>query len=272
MTTDGAPPPRTWIFGLERLASLPTVELILYKTYADLRAEAAKTYINYLWWVIDPLMAMAIFYLVFGVLLQREQDGFVAFLLIGLILWNWYRQSIVHAGGALIAAKAVMGQVHVPKHVFPTSVLLTDLTKFAVVFALLLAFLWLSGYPITPAYLALPAVLLTEMLLLTALGFFLAALSPYAPDLRFVADNLLMLQFFASGIFFSPGDIPAHLLSLFYLNPMAGLIADARSILMEGDWPNWSRLLMTALASGLALAAAIALIRRWDQDYPRLGP
>lgn len=257
---------------LQWFAALPTVELVVYKTYADLRAEAAKTYINYLWWVIDPLMAMGIFYLVFGVLLQRGQEGFVAFLLIGLVLWNWYRQSIVHAGGSLLAAKALMGQVYVPKHVFPASVLLTDLTKFAVVFALLLAFLWLSGYAVTLAYLALPAVLLTELLLLAALGFLLAGLSPYAPDLRFVADNLLMLQFFASGIFFSPRDIPDQLLGLFYLNPMAVVIDDARAILMEGVWPNWPRLLVTAVASALALAAAVALIRRWDQDYPRLGP
>ncbi|MEZ5600916.1 MAG: hypothetical protein R3F36_07955 [Candidatus Competibacteraceae bacterium] len=60
-------------------------DLILYKTQADLRAEAAKTYIGFLWWVLDPLMFMMIFYVVFGLLLKRATPDFVPFLLIGLV-------------------------------------------------------------------------------------------------------------------------------------------------------------------------------------------
>lgn len=101
-----------------------------------------------LWWVIDPILSMAVFYLVFSVMLQSGTEGFVAFLLSGLVIWNWYRQSISNAGGAILTGQGLMGQVHVPKLVFPATTLLTDLTKFALVFVLLLVFLWLSGYPV----------------------------------------------------------------------------------------------------------------------------
>ncbi|WP_170265431.1 ABC transporter permease [Thiohalocapsa marina] len=245
------------------------IDLILYKTYADLRAEAAKTYINYLWWVIDPILSMLVFYLVFGLLFQRGGEGFVAFLLSGLVIWNWYRQSVAHAGGSILNGKGLMNQVHVPKLVFPTVTLLTDLTKFALVLVLLLVFLWISGYPVNASYLALPVLLVVQLLLIAGLAFCLAGLVPFVPDLRFLVDHLLHLQFFCSGIFYSVKDLPAQYQGWFYLNPMAGLIEDYRGVLLHGTWPHWGRLGLIALGSTVLLAVAISFVHGRDREYPR---
>lgn len=245
------------------------LDLILYKTYADLRAEAAKTYINFLWWIIDPLLGMLVFYLVFGLLFQRGGDGFVAFLLTGLVIWNWYRQSISHAGSAILNGKGLMNQVHVPKIVFPLVVLLTDLTKFVVVFVLLLIFLLLSGLWPGISYLALPLLAMVQLMLIASLSLALAGLVPYLPDLRFLADNLLQLQFFVTGIFFSVRDIPDQYQGWFYLNPMAGMIEDFRAVLLHHAWPHWERLGAVAVFSLLLLMLAVGWIHAHDRDYPR---
>lgn len=246
------------------------LDLILYKTYADLRAEAAKTYINYLWWVLDPILSMLVFYLVFGLLFQRGGGDFVAFLLTGLVLWNWYRQSIGHAGNAILQGTGLMNQVHIPKLVLPTVTLLTDLSKFALVLLVLLLFLWTSGHAPGPPYLALPALLVLQGLLIAGLAFLLAGLVPYLPDLRFLVDNLLQLQFFASGVFFAVSDLPERVQLLFYLNPMAGLLEDFRAVLLHGAWPHWGRCSATLALALILLAAGIALIRHRDRDYPRI--
>ncbi len=271
LATGGQVPPGSGR-GRSGLIDPRVMDLVVYKTYADLRAEAAKTYINYLWWIIDPILSMSVFYLVFGVMLQGGTEGFVAFLLSGLVIWNWYRQSISNAGGAILTGQGLMGQVHVPKLVFPATTLLTDLTKFALVFVLLLVFLWLSGYPVGIAYLALPVLLLVQFLLIAAFACLLAALVPYLPDLRFLADNLLNLQFFVSGVFFLAKDVPPEYHGWFYLNPMAGLIEDFRGLLLHGDWPHWGRLGWVAIGASLLLVLAIGMIRRFDRDYPRLVP
>ncbi len=215
---------------------------------------------------------MLVFYFVFGVMLQGGTEGFVAFLLSGLVIWNWYRQSISNAGGAILNGKGLMSQVHVPKLVFASTTLLTDLTKFALVFALLLIFLWLSGYPVGITYIALPILLLVEFLLIAALACLLAAVVPYLPDLRFLVDHLLTLQFFISGVFFLARDVPADYHGWFYLNPMAGLIEDFRGVLLHGVWPHWGRLGLVALGATILLILAIALIQRLDREYPRLVP
>lgn len=246
------------------------IDLVLYKTYADLRAEAAKTYVNYLWWVIDPVLSMAVFYVIFGLLFQRGGEGFVAFLLTGLVAWNWYSQTLAHAGNTILNGRGLMNQVHVPKLIFPLVTLLTDLTKFAVVLTLLLLFLWLSGAGPQTSWLALPLVLLTQLILCAALALVLAAIVPYLPDLKLLVNQLLHLQFFLSGIFYPASDIPEPYRFWFFLNPMASLIQDYRSILLDGTWPHWERLALITLLSLLVLTLTTALIQRLDRVYPRL--
>lgn len=247
------------------------IDLVLYKTYADLRAEAAKTYINYLWWIVDPILSMLVFYIVFGLLLGRGGDGFVAFLLTGLVFWSWYNQTLSHAGNTILGAGGLMNQVHVPKLVFPVVTILTDFTKFCVVLAVLLVFLWLSGYAVNTAYLALPFLIGIQFMLCTALSLLLAGIVPYLPDLKLVVNNLIHLQFFLSGIFFAPSDIPEQYHTWFYANPMATLIESYRDILLHGTWPHAGRLMTITFVCLVVLAAAVALIQRLDKRYPRLA-
>lgn len=246
------------------------IDLVLYKTYADLRAEAAKTYVNYLWWVLDPILSMLVFYVVFGLLFQRGGEGYVAFLLTGLVAWTWYNQTLSHAGTTILNGKGLINQVYVPKLVFPLVTFLTDLTKFAVVLGVLLLFLLMSGYSPSASWLALPPVLLTQLLLCMALALALAAVVPYLPDLKLLVNHLLHLQFFLSGIFYSANDIPEPYRFWFFLNPMASLIHDYRAVLLEGGWPHWERLTVIALLSLLVLALAAIMIQRLDRVYPRL--
>ena len=66
------------------------LELVWYKAYADLRAEAARAYLGVLWWVLEPLLYICVFYVVFGILLDRGGQGFVSFMLCGLVVWRWF--------------------------------------------------------------------------------------------------------------------------------------------------------------------------------------
>ena len=246
------------------------LDLIIYKVFTDLRAEAAKTYVNYLWWVLDPILSMLVFYVVFGLLLKKGGSDFVAFLLIGLTTWNWYTQTLSHAGNSIIGGKGLMNQVYIPKLVFPLVNLLTDLTKFIVVLFVLLIFLWLTGYGVTVAYLALPAVLGTQLLLIMALSLIVALIVPWVPDFKLVISHLLNLQFFMSGIFFDISSLPMPYANWILFNPMACLIMDYRAILMVGEWPHWLRLGLIALLSLMLLLSLKPLLRRWDRLYPRI--
>lgn len=245
-------------------------ELILFKAYADLTSEASRTYLSFLWWIFDPILSMSVYYFVFGVLLQRGTADYVPFLLVGMVTWQWFINTVNHGMTSIWGNAGLMNQVYLPKTVFPSVVIIMDAFKFLIVFTLILLFLWVYGFSPNITYLALPAIFAVEFLFITAVTWFIAAIIPFVPDLRFLVQAVLQLVFFLSGIFFSSTDIPAGLRKYFYLNPMATIIEDYRNILMHAQWPNWNALALIGLSSLLAVFLAGQLIRRYDFVYPRI--
>ncbi len=127
--------------------------LILYKAWADLRSEARKFYLSYLWWILEPLFEMFIYYLVFAVLLNRGTPNFVQFLLIGLVAWEWFGTTVMHCGGSILGAKGLIQQASIPKFVFPTAAAVNDTFKAAIAMIMVEIFLLSSGFFPNIAYL-----------------------------------------------------------------------------------------------------------------------
>jgi hypothetical protein len=141
--------------------------------------------------------------------------------------------------------------------------ILTDLAKFGFVLALLLIFLWISGFGVGITYLALPLLIISQLMLITALAWFVAALVPFLPDLKILVDHILQITFFLSGIFFAGSSIPEQYQFYFYLNPMANLIEGYRDILMHNQWPDWSALFLTGLPVTGSLYNIVGKLTRW---------
>ncbi len=244
--------------------------LIRYKAYVDLRAESERSYMGYLWWAIEPMIFMAIFYVVFGVLFNREKEDFVFFLLVGLVVWRWFQSTLMSGSNAILNGRGLMQQVYLHKAIFPTISILTNCFKFVVVFSLLLLFLWICGFGIGICYLALPLLFISQLLFLTAATYLFAGVVPFFPDIRIVLDNALRGLFFLSGLFFSIASIPEKYRFYLYLNPMATLIESYRDVLLYNQWPSWSAIVSIIAVSFVGIVLSFYLISRYDYVYPKL--
>lgn len=244
--------------------------LVAFKAYAELRAEASRYFLSIIWWVFDPILSMLVYYLVFGLLVQRGGPNFIPFLLVGIVVWQWLERSALHGMASINGNGALMNLIRIPKLFFPAVTTAVDTVKFGIVFSLLLLFLWAWGYPPSTAYLALPLLMLLELALLAGLALLLAAAMPLLPDLKYLAEVALRLGFFGSGILFSPDMVPAAYRDLYQLNPVVNLIEAYRDVLIHGAWPQWTSLTGAVLAALVLLAAGLALLRRFEYDYPRL--
>ena len=124
--------------------------------------------------------------------------------------------------------------------------------------------------PPNTAYAALPVVFVVVLVFAAASAYFIAALMPLLPDLRFIIEQLLMMMMMISGIVFSVQDVTPPLRSLLMLNPMVELVDATRGILMRGEWPNWIDLGEVAAISSLLYVAALLLIARLTPRYVKL--
>jgi lipopolysaccharide transport system permease protein len=245
--------------------------LTLFMTGANLKKEISQYYLNYLWWILEPILDMLIFYLVFGIMLNRGTPDFVAFLLVGSASWLWFSKCVNNSASSIYQEKAMLQQIYIPKVFFPLSNVLQNSVKQLAVIFLLLVFLCLQGAPVSVTWLALPILMVVQFFLICGCAFVCSAIVPFFPDLRFLISAGLHLMFFASGIFYSLESVvlPRHMF-LAYLNPMAGLIKNYRLVLMSGQWPQWGYLLYVLCVSLFLCAFSIWLLKRFDHVYPRI--
>lgn len=246
------------------------IELVIQKAMAGLRAEASRGYLGVLWWVIEPLMYMCIFYFVFAHLFRRGDENFILFLLTGLISWKWFHATVATGASSLMANFGLMNQVYLPKIIFPLTNVAINTFKFLIILTILIILLQFTSAKVTWAWIFLPVLVLTQLFLITGVTSLLAAIMPFFPDLRVILDNVLMMFLFLSGIFFDITRMPESVQQYLWLNPMATLIVMYRRLLLEGLAPDWLHVFGVFVFSALLLSLSIWLFRRFDRVYPKI--
>ena len=245
------------------------LELVWYKGLADLHAEAARAYVGFIWWVLEPLFYMMAFYVAFGLGVRGGAGHGALFLLCGLVPWKWFSSSVNNGSGVIQANSGLIMQVYLPKYVLPSMVLVTNGIKFLIILGLLMLLtICTKGFSIS--WLALPVLVLVEMLLVLALSSLAAAIVPLLPDLDLVISNGLIVMMFLSGIFKDVKELPPNLSAVLELNPMVHVIAGFRAVLLDQRWPDWGALAGVALFSFVVYMLALSLLRRFDRAYPKL--
>jgi lipopolysaccharide transport system permease protein len=246
-------------------------QLLLYQSYARIYSELISTRAGFLWWFIEPILQMLVYYLVFSVLLDQGTKDYVPFLLIGLSVWLWFNSCVAEAASSILQNRALLQQVAVSKILFPSVALIVNSCKFAMTFLVLLIFLWITGLLPNKAYLALPLLMATQFLFIAGCSYLCAALVPFLPDLRILIGHGLRALMFFSGIFYSDDMIPASLREYFFLNPMASLIHGYREIIIEGAFTGWNYLIGISIASLFLILISKYIIARFDSVYTRMA-
>jgi len=248
-----------------------SIELILYKAYADIRAEAARSYLGLLWWIIEPILYLGAFYVLFVLVLQRGDPSFVPNFLCGAVVWKWFDSGLKGGNHAISAHLGLLQQVYVPKFIFPIIAVLGSTARFIPVFLIFALFLLCYGIPAQVTWLAAPVLIFTQFYLIIALALLAGAITPFLPDLRVAVDNGMMLLFFVSGVFFNINEVHEPVKSYLLLNPMAGLIDEYRNIMIRGIWPDLARLAIILLFSSIVGGFALLLLKRLDHRYGKVG-
>jgi lipopolysaccharide transport system permease protein len=245
--------------------------IIAFKTKTELKTEVQRTYLGFLWWILEPLMYLGIFYLVFTNLRGNKVENFVQFLLVGLVFWKWFAASISQSSGVVLIQINLLRQVKIPAWLFPIIKVSASFFKFIIIFILLLIMLWSTGFLPTFTTLYIFEIIVLQYLLITGIVLTLSAIVPFIPDIKNIVDNLMMGMFFLSGIFFSINDMPENFRDILYLNPMVHIIENARLILINDLAPNHSHLLYVLAIALAFIVIGLVLFRKFQNKFVKLS-
>lgn len=246
------------------------LSLIRYKALADLYMEIGKSRFGLIWFVIEPLIYMSIFYVVFGKMFPQQQENFPSFLMCGLIPWRWFSEGVIRSVPSISGNANLMSQVYIHKLFFPLVSVAVSTLKHLVMLVLLLVFVVAMENPPTHAWLALPMLFMVQLLFVAGCGCVAASLEPFFPDLRLITDNVITGLFFLSGVFFDPVGLSPTLQRVFDTNPVTVMIRCYRTVLMDGNWPTGGAITYLLTLSAVLLAIAWGLVHRYDRIYPKV--
>jgi lipopolysaccharide transport system permease protein len=242
--------------------------LTIYLAKFKLETESARSYLGYLWWFIDPLINAMIYFLLFSVIMQRGGPDFIYFLFLGVFLWRWMDNTIAKASSGIISQANLLKKLYVNKEVLVYSEVLTVLSKFIVVFGVVYI-VYVIKFGFNLSHLLLPVVMLAHLIFSIGLGSFLGAIIPIVPDVRLIYSHGMRLLFYPSGILFSISKLPEELQFYVGLNPLVGLFASYRNILIYNDKIYWSSIGVIFSVGMVFWLVGRMIIAKYDRVYAK---
>jgi lipopolysaccharide transport system permease protein len=228
-----------------------------------LKADASKFFLGYLWWILEPLLFVAVFYVVFDIILNTGRGDFLVFLMCGKLPFVWFSKSVQTASNSLANNASLIGKVDVPKTIFPMAKIQECTYRQIGVFTLLAGFLLWHGYFITLQWLWLIPLLILQYTIIIVCAFLGSFLVCYIRDFSILVGLSMTFLMFCSGIFWDVRALSSPEMTQLILawNPVAFLLDGYRQVLMFNEAPNSALLFGNFAFFGVLLLGAIRLMR-----------
>lgn len=197
----------------------------------DLRVRYARSWLGYLWTVIDPLAMALIYFLVFAVIFQRSDAGhkpYFLFLIIGLLPWQWFNASVNETARALVAEAKLVRSTNLPRELWVIRVVIAKGIEFLLSLPVLVVFvvvyMILGDTTLNWRLVYFPLALVLQFVLQTGIGLLLAPATVMADDTIRVVRIVLRMLFYGTPIIYSLDRAPEWLQTILWFNPMSGIL------------------------------------------------
>ncbi|WP_245879944.1 ABC transporter permease [Vibrio gangliei] len=234
---------------------------ILY-TLAHLKKKAniRGTFLGYLWWIIEPMMLIALYSYVVGVIFGHRGADQILMIAIGVTLWKWWSSSMSISTTSFRRYKGIVCQVKMPLPILPTSEVCGESYMFCFAYLILQTVLLFLGY--IPDIFALALTFVITMIAVSAISLFWAMLNVFVRDTAFLVGFGLRILFYITPIIYPASRVPHSLRFLVELNPFAHLISFYNNALIYTDKVSYSHMLYALVASSVVLIALIRICKR----------
>lgn len=235
---------------------------------SQLKSEVANSYLNWIWWILDPLCFMLIYSYIFGNVFKAREPNFAIYIFIGLSMWNFFNKTVVASVKMVKINKAIVSKVYLPKYILLLTKMWVNGFKMLVSFAIVVVMLLIARVPVTVNVLLFVPIMLTLFLLTFGCSCFMMHYGVYVEDLSHVISIVMKMLFYVTGIFYNVEKrIPNFGTELNLYNPMAYLLTSMRQSILYGETPRLDILLLWLVVSLLLALAGVHKIYKEENSY-----
>lgn len=243
-------------------------ELLFFLVWRDLKVRYRQTLLGIFWVVLQPVLMMGLYSMVFGTFVKFPQgrSPYALFVLAGIIPWTFVSNAISDAGDCLLANSALIGKVYFPRIYLPLARIIVLLFDFAIASVLLLAVVVCLGRPISVSILLVAPVFLLCSCISLGVGALFTALNVKYRDFHYILPFALQVGMFCTPVIYPVGAIPAGFRWLIDLNPLTGIVEAYRAAFLGGELRP-AALIYSATVSLGVLAAGVLYFNHVEHRF-----
>ncbi|WP_353894457.1 ABC transporter permease [Proteinivorax hydrogeniformans] len=229
-------------------------DLLSYLIISGLKSKHRNTFLGYFWWLLDPLLSVFVYYFLVVIVLGRGGPDYPAFLVIGLVVFRWLKSTVSGSAKSISSKSGIITQVYLPKAILPIGESITQLINF--IFGLAVIAVFLLFYGIIPGVevIWLPFIILVQLLFHMAISLFMGYVCVFIRDIENIITHLMRIMRYASPVIWEADMLPEGYEWIGTINPFSHLLNAYRNVLMYGELPNFTQLIILGLGSMAVIA------------------
>lgn len=222
-------PPKGWA-ALQLSEVWKFRELLFFLTWRDIKVRYKQTALGATWAILQPVLTMGVFSIIFGGLAKLPSDGipYPIFTFTALLPWQLFAFALTQSSNSLVGEQKLISKVYFPRLVVPFSSVMAGVVDFGIAFIVLIGLMIYFGIELTSAVLLLPVFLILALTSALAIGLWLSAMNVKYRDIRYVVPFLTQFWMYATPIAYSSSLIPEKWRWFYSLNPMTGVVEGFR--------------------------------------------
>jgi lipopolysaccharide transport system permease protein len=264
-------PSRGWI-ALDLKALWDYRELLYFLIWRDVKVKYKQTIIGAGWAILQPLVTMVVFTMVFENIANVPSDNipYPIFAYTALLPWNLFSGGLNRSTTSLVAQSNLISKIYFPRMIIPISATLAGIVDFAIAFLILLCMMFWYGIVPTAAVVSLPLFITIDLIAALSVGLWLAALNVRYRDVGQAIPFLVQIWMFASPVAYPVSVLSGKYRVLYSLNPVVGVIEGFRWAILGKPTPDFVVIAVGAVTMTALLFTGIVYFKRTERTFADL--
>lgn len=241
--------------------------LIWNLSVGEFKLRYKNSILGYFWSLLEPLLMLTVLYLVFSNLMKVQVEYYQLFLLLGIILWNFFSRSTGIGMFSIVGKPGMVKKIYFPREIFVVSSCITALLMSLFESVVFVLFMIIFRVPISANLIYVPFILVMLFIFSMGVSMGLSALNVYFRDMQFIWDVFMQAAFFATPILYTLDMFPPALKNLALLNPMARIIISARDTIIYSTPASTNDLIYMAVSAIFFLVLGFIVFSRLEPGF-----
>ncbi len=235
----------------------------------DLKVKYRRSFLGYLWSLLNPLMMMVVMTVVFSFMFRSNIENFPLYLICGNTLWAFFNESTTMAMNSVLGNGALIKKVYIPKFIFPVSRVLSSFVTMSFSLVAILIVMVVTRTSFHLPFLLFPVPMIFLLVFCTGIGMVLSALAVYFRDIMHLYGVITMAWMYATPIFYplDPEVLPQQIIDLIKLNPMYHYINFFRQIVIYGNVPGINTWFACIASAVVSLLVGLMIFRKLQKNF-----